>query len=119
MFFGLTNSPVTFQAMMNDLLRDLVVEEKVAVFIDDVMVATETEEGHDEIVEEVLRRLEENDLFVKPEKCVWKIRSGIFGSDNRRKWSENGERKGAGSNRVASAKECERCAEVFGVGKLL
>ena len=61
MFFGLTNSPAMFQAMMNDLLRDLVVEEKIAVFIDDVMVATETEEGHDEIVEEVLRRLEEND----------------------------------------------------------
>ena len=58
---------------MNDLLRDLVVEEKVAVFIDDVMVAIETEEGHDEIVEEVLKRLEENDLFVKPEKCVWKV----------------------------------------------
>jgi len=56
--------------MMNDLLRDLVVEEKVAVFIDDVMVVIETEEGHDEIVEEVLKRLEENDLFVKPEKCV-------------------------------------------------
>ena len=70
MFFGLTNSPATFQAMINDLLRDLVVEEKVAVFIDDVMVATETEEGHNEIVEEALKRLEENDLFVKPEKCV-------------------------------------------------
>jgi len=70
MFFGLTNSPATFQAMINDLLRDLVVEEKVAVFIDDVMIAIEMKEGHDEIVEEVLRRLEENDLFVKPEKCV-------------------------------------------------
>ena len=63
---------------MNDLLRDLVVEEKVAVFIDDVIIATETEEGHDEIVEEVLRRLEENDLFVKPEKCVWKVREVKF-----------------------------------------
>jgi len=70
MFFGLINSPAMFQAMMNDLLRDLVVEEKVAVFIDDVMITMEIEEGHDEIVEEVLRRLEENDLFVKPEKCV-------------------------------------------------
>ena len=78
MFFGLTNSPATFQAMMNDLLRDLVVEEKVAVFIDDIMVVMETEEGHDEIVEEVLRRLEENDLFVKPEKCVWKVRKVEF-----------------------------------------
>ena len=78
MFFGLTNSPAMFQAMMNDLLRDLVVEEKVAVFIDDVMVAIETEEEHDEIVEEVLRRLEENDLFVKPEKCIWKVREVGF-----------------------------------------
>ena len=63
---------------MNDLLRDLVVEKKVAVFIDDVMIATETEEEHDEIVEEVLRRLEENDLFVKLEKCVWKVKEVGF-----------------------------------------
>ena len=70
MFFGLTNSPTTFQAIMNDLLRDLVVEEKVVVFIDDVMVATETEEGYNEIVKEMLRKLEENNLFVKPEKYV-------------------------------------------------
>jgi len=54
MFFELTNSPAMFQVIMNDLLRDLVVEEKVVVFIDDMMIATETEEGHDEIVEEVL-----------------------------------------------------------------
>ena len=78
MFFGLTNSPAMFQTMMNDLLRDLVVEEKVAVFIDNVMVAIETEEGHNEIVEEVLRRLEENDLFVKPEKCMWKVKEVGF-----------------------------------------
>jgi len=78
MFFGLTNSLATFQAMMNDLLRDLVVEEKVVVFIDDVMIAMKTEEGHDKIVEEVLRRLEENDLFVKLEKCVWKVREVEF-----------------------------------------
>jgi len=69
MFFGLTNSPATFQAMMNELLRDLTNIGKVAVFIDDVIVGTETEEGHDELVVEVIRRLEENDLYVKPEKC--------------------------------------------------
>jgi len=78
MFFGLTNSLATFQTMMNDLLRDLVVEEKVVVFIDDVMIATETEKEHDEIVEEVLKRLEENNLFVKPEKCIWKVREVEF-----------------------------------------
>ena len=78
MFCGLTNSPAMFQAMMNNLLRDLVVEEKVAVFIDDVMIAAEIEKGHNEIVEEVLRRLEKNDLFVKLEKYMWKIREVGF-----------------------------------------
>ena len=63
---------------MNDLLRNLMIEEKVVVFINDVMITIETEEGHDEIVEEVLRRLEENNLFVKPEKCVWKVRKVGF-----------------------------------------
>jgi len=43
-------------------------EGKVAAFVDNVLVGTETEKGHDEIIEEVLRRLEENDLYVKPEK---------------------------------------------------
>jgi len=74
MFFGMTNLPAMFQAMMNEILRDLINEGKVAAFVDDVLVGTETEEGHDEIVEEILRRLEENDLYVKPEKCVWKVR---------------------------------------------
>jgi len=78
MFFGLTNSPATFQAMMNELLRDLINTGKVATFIDDVIVRTETEEEHDELVAEVIRRLEENDLYVKPEKCKWKVREVGF-----------------------------------------
>jgi len=78
MFFGLTNSPATFQAMMNELLRDLINTGKVAAFIDDIIVGTETEEGHDEIVAEVIRRLEENDLYVKLEKCRWKVREVGF-----------------------------------------
>ena len=74
MFFGITNSPATFQAMINEILRDLINKEKVAAFVDDMLVGTEIEKGHDEIVEEILRRLEENDLYIKPEKCVWKAR---------------------------------------------
>ena len=73
MFFGMMNSPAIFQAIINEILRDMINEGKVAAFVDNVLVGTETEEGHDEIVEEVLRRLEENDLYVKPEKCIWKI----------------------------------------------
>jgi len=78
MFFGMTNLPATFQAMMNEILRDLINEGKVAAFVDDVLVETETEEGHDEIVKEILRRLEENDLYIKLEKCVWKARKIRF-----------------------------------------
>ena len=73
-FFGMTNSPAIFQAMINEILRDLINEGKVAAFVDDILVGTETEEGHDEIVEEILRRLEENDLYIKPEKYIWKVR---------------------------------------------
>jgi len=68
-FFGITNSLATFQAMMNKILRDMINEGKVASFVDNVLVETEIEE-HNEIIEEVLRRLEENDLDVKPEKYV-------------------------------------------------
>jgi len=69
-FFGMTNLPATFQVMMNEILRDLINEGKVAAFVDDILVGTETEEGHDKIVEEILRRLEKNNLYIKPEKCI-------------------------------------------------
>ena len=68
MFFGLMNLPATFQTIMNKLLRDLINKGKVGSFMDDVIVGTEIEEGHDELVEEILKKLEENDLYVKPEK---------------------------------------------------
>jgi len=78
MYFGLTNSPATFQTMMNNLFRDLINQGDTATFIDDILVATDTEERHDELVGEVLRKLEENDLFVKLEKCKWKVREVEF-----------------------------------------
>ena len=60
------------------MLRDIIEKGEVVAFIDDVMIVIETEEGHDKIVEEVLRRLEENNSFVKLEKCVWKIKEVGF-----------------------------------------
>jgi len=53
-------------------------EGKVAAFMDDVLIGTEMEEGHDELVEEVLKRLEENNLYMKPEKCAWKVQKVNF-----------------------------------------
>jgi len=73
MFSGMTNLPAIFQVMINEILRDMINKGKVVAFVDDVLVGTETEEGHDKIIEEVLKKLEENNLYIKPEKCVWKV----------------------------------------------
>ena len=64
--------------MMNEILRNLINTGEVASFIDGVIVGTEEEKGHDEVVEEVVRRLVENDLYVKLEKCKWKIKEVGF-----------------------------------------
>ena len=70
MSFGMINLLAIFQAMINKILRDLINKGKVAAFVDSMLVETETEEGHNEIVDEILKRLEENDLYVKPEKYM-------------------------------------------------
>ena len=67
-YFGLTNSPATFQTIMNDLFQDIINQRTIAIFINNIIVATEIEEKHDEVVEKVLKQLKENNLFVKPEK---------------------------------------------------
>ena len=67
-----------FQAMMNKLLQDLINIGKVVAFIDDVIVEKEEEEGHNELVAEVIKRIEENDLYVKLEKCKQKVREVGF-----------------------------------------
>jgi len=76
-FFGLTNLLAIFQAMMNDILRDLIDTEDVVAFMDDVLVEIEDEKKHDE-VEEILKRMETNNLYLKPEKYVWKFKEIDF-----------------------------------------
>jgi len=58
---------------MNKILRDMINKGKVAAFVDDILVGIETEERYNEIVKEILRRLEKNDLYIKPEKYIWKV----------------------------------------------
>ena len=94
MFFGMTNLPAMFQAMMNEILRDMINEGKVVAFVDDVLVGIEIEEGHNEIVEEVLKQLEKNDLYVKPEKYVESKEDWILRGYYRTRW--NRDRKGKG-----------------------
>lgn len=73
MFFGLTNSPATFQNVMNDIFRDLINEGKVTVYLDDILIFSTDPRDHDRVTREVLKRLQENDLFLKPEKCEWDV----------------------------------------------
>jgi hypothetical protein len=68
--FGLTNAPATFQDMMNHIFRDML-DQGVIAYIDDVLIYAETEEEHDKLVKEVLKRLQENGLVISPEKCIW------------------------------------------------
>ena len=80
MFFEITNSPATFQTIINEILRDIINKGKVAAFVDNILVRTETEEEYDKIIEKVLRRLEENNLYVKLEKYIQKVKKiGFLG----------------------------------------
>jgi transposase InsO family protein len=69
MFFGLTNSPATFQRMMDTIFHDLIRAQKIIVYLDDILVFSKDLHEHRQIVTEVLRRMEEHKLFLKPEKC--------------------------------------------------
>ena len=69
-FFGLTNLPAIFQAMMNNILQDLIDTGDVVAFMNNILVGTEDKRKHDEVVEEILKRMELNDLYLKSEKYV-------------------------------------------------
>jgi len=68
MFFGLTNLLATFQIMINEILQNLINTGEVTSVIDDVIVKIEEEERYDKVIEEIVKRLVENDLYMKPEK---------------------------------------------------
>jgi hypothetical protein len=71
MFFGLTNSPATFQTMMNALLRELINDGHVLVYMDDILIFTPDLDSHRKVVRQVLQIMKDNQLFLKPEKCDW------------------------------------------------
>jgi len=69
MFFRMTNSPATFQTMMNDIFRTLIAKGIIVVYLDDILIFTKTEEEHERVVQRVLEVLMEHKLFLCPEKC--------------------------------------------------
>ena len=66
--------------MINEILKNLINTRKVASFIDDVIVETEEKVVYNKVVEEVVKRLIENDLYMKLEKCKWKVSVRITNS---------------------------------------
>jgi len=69
MFFSLTNSPTTFQTMMDDIFEDLISEGVVVVYLDDILIFTETLEEHRKVTRRVLDLLEKHKLYLRPDKC--------------------------------------------------
>ena len=69
MFFGLTNSPATFQTMMNDIFQDLIMEGVVCVYLDDILIFTRTLEEHRRVTRIVMERLRKHKLFLRLDKC--------------------------------------------------
>ena len=74
MFFRLINSLAILQTIVNEILQDLINIRKIASFIDDIIVVIEKKKGHDKVVKKIMKRLVENNLYVKPEKFKWKIK---------------------------------------------
>jgi len=69
MFFSMTNSPATFQTMMNNIFWDLIVEGIMVVYLDDILIFTRMEEEHAKAIRRVLQVLQEHKIFLRPEKC--------------------------------------------------
>jgi hypothetical protein len=87
MFFGLCNSPATFQAMMNDIFRDMLNEGWLIIYMDDILIYSNDPEEHWKRTLHVLARLCENDLFLKAEKCTFDVKEveylGLIISENK------------------------------------
>src|SRR6204780_1850866 len=72
MFFGLTNSPTTFQTIMDEIFIDLISEGVVVVYLDDILIFTESAEEHRTVTRRVLGLLEKHQLYLRPDKCEFK-----------------------------------------------
>jgi len=69
MFFGMTNSPATFQTIMNNIFRNLIAEGIMVVYLDDILIFTKMKEEDEQAVRRILQVLKENKLSFCPEKC--------------------------------------------------
>ncbi|ESK83057.1 reverse transcriptase-rnase h-integrase [Moniliophthora roreri MCA 2997] len=78
MFFSLMNSPATFQAFMNDILKDFIDEGWCVVYMDDILIFSDEINLHQLHTRHVLEQLRENDLYLKLEKCEFEVTKTLF-----------------------------------------
>ena len=79
MFFGLTNSPATFQTMMNAIFTQELREGWVTIYMDDILIHTTDDLPlHRRRVHQILDKLQHHDLYLKPEKCLFEKREMEF-----------------------------------------
>jgi hypothetical protein len=69
MYFGLTNSPATFQTMINKIFQDLITEGVISIYLDDIVIFINSLEEHHWITCLVLDCMCEHKLYLRPEKC--------------------------------------------------
>lgn len=78
MFFGLCNSPATFQRMMNTIFADMLEEGWVVIYMDDILIFSDNPDVHRERTRRILQRLQQHDLYLKPEKCFFDVEEVEF-----------------------------------------
>lgn len=78
MFFGLCNSPSTFQQMMNSIFTNMLSEEWIVIYMDDILIFLGNKKDHHERIRRVLARLKQHNLYLKPEKCSFDVQEVEF-----------------------------------------
>ena len=78
MFFGLCNSSATFQAFMDGIFSDMLDEGWLVIYMDNMLLFSKDIETHQECTHHVLQHLHENDLYLKPEKCLFDVNKVEF-----------------------------------------
>jgi len=93
MFFGLCNSPATYQSMMDNLFIFETSEGWVIIYMDNIFIFTKEIDDNIEKTQRILQWLTDNDLYLKPEKCVfWQTKVeylGLIIEENKLQWTQS------------------------------
>uniref|UniRef100_A0A0W0FHI1 Reverse transcriptase domain-containing protein n=1 Tax=Moniliophthora roreri TaxID=221103 RepID=A0A0W0FHI1_MONRR len=78
MFFGLSNSPATFQVFMNNILSDFIDKGWCMVYMDNILIFSRDPNGHHKWTKKLLERIQKHDLYLKLEKCEFDVKEIVF-----------------------------------------